>query len=119
MDKIKKLAIGASAAAIMLASYAGGAFATYCDASTNGCQQAAGAGAQCGSGANSGAFGFFGNNGNVHDVHDTDRTTPGVQGYDEAADGTDDNVGQGAEGGVTGGTGDRNSDVCGDPQHDF
>ncbi len=116
---IKKFLIGASAGAVMLATMATPAFATYCDASAKGCEQAAEAGAQCNTGASSGAFGAFGQQGNYDSVHDVDRTTPGVQGYDEFADGTDDNVGQGAEGGVTGGTGDRNSSVCGDPQHDF
>ena|SRR3989344_3247755 len=70
-------------------------------------------------GAAHGSYGFFGNFGTVHDVHDTNRTTPGVQGYDQSSDGTDDNVGQGAEGGVADGTGNRNSNACGNPQHEF
>lgn len=70
-------------------------------------------------GADHGAFAFFGNFGYVHSVHDVDGPGGGDTGYDEYADGTDDNVGQGAEGGVTGGTGDRNSNSCGNPQHEF
>src|SRR3989344_1676935 len=91
---IKKFLIGASASAVMLGAMATPAFATYCDASSTGCEQAAEAGAQCNTGASSGAFGAFGQQGNYHDVHDTDRTPPGVQGYDELSDGSDDNVGQ-------------------------
>jgi hypothetical protein len=42
--------------------------AAYCDASSNGCAAAATAGAQCGTGAGSGAFGAFGAKGDV--AHD-------------------------------------------------
>src|SRR3989344_6484224 len=53
-----------------------------------------------------GAFGWFGTFGEVDNIHNVGDATyngpasPG-EGYDEYADGTDDNVGQGAEGGVT------------------
>lgn len=72
MNKIKKLAIGVSAAAIMLSSFAGAAFAVgnstpginrYLD--NPGRQQATEVGAQCGSGAGSGAFGYFGKDNNL------------------------------------------------------
>lgn len=39
----------------------------YCGASANGCAAAQAAGAQCGTGAGSGAFGAFGNFGYIHD----------------------------------------------------
>ena len=116
VKKFMARAAGVAAGAALIASMAVPAFAAYCDASANGCAQAAGAGAQCDTGAGSGAFGFFGAQGNVDNVHDVDGTGLG---YDQSSDGTDDNVGQGAEGGVTGGTGDRNSSVCGDPQNSF
>lgn len=66
-----------------------------------------------------GAFGWFGAYGEVDNIHDVNRTDGVDLGYDEYADNKDDNVGQGAEGGVTGGTGDRNSSSCGNPQHIF
>ena len=39
----------------------------YCGASANGCAAAHDAGAQCGTGAASGAFGAFGTSGYIHD----------------------------------------------------
>jgi hypothetical protein len=45
-----------------------GAGAAYCDQSANGCNSAADAGAQCDTGAGSGAFGAFGAKGDV--AHD-------------------------------------------------
>lgn len=58
---IKKLAIGVAATGIMLSSFAGAAFADISDYNNNpGRQQATEVGAQCGSGAGSGAFGYFG-----------------------------------------------------------
>jgi predicted chitinase len=45
-----------------------GASAAYCDQSANGCSSAAAAGAQCDTGAGSGAFGAFGDKGDV--AHD-------------------------------------------------
>jgi hypothetical protein len=45
-----------------------GTQAAYCGASANGCEHAAAAGAQCDTGAASGAFGAFGEHGDV--IHD-------------------------------------------------
>jgi hypothetical protein len=68
------------------ASSAMGDASGYCGASANGCAAAASAGAQCGSGAASGAFGAFGTYGYIHDFR----------------------------GGANGpATGDNNSDICG------
>lgn len=67
MNILKKLAIGGAAVGILLTSYAGSAFAAsndYCGSSANGCAAAAEAGAQCGTGAASGAFGAFGKDNN-------------------------------------------------------
>ena len=59
---IRKYLLGAIASAIMVGGAALPAFAAndYCGASANGCEHAAAAGAQCDSGAASGAFGAFG-----------------------------------------------------------
>jgi hypothetical protein len=63
--------IGALAVAAVLAIPAGASAAPpsgggYCGASANGCAAAGDAGAQCGTGAGSGAFGAFGNFGDVN-----------------------------------------------------
>lgn len=62
---------GIAAAVIMALGYAapsfaaaGGASGEYCGASANGCAHATEAGAQCGTGAASGAFGAFGKDNN-------------------------------------------------------
>ena len=58
---IRKIAVGAAGAALMLGSLAGPVFADLSDYLNNpGRQQATEVGAQCGSGASSGAFGYFG-----------------------------------------------------------
>ncbi len=58
---IKKLAFAGATTALLLGSLAGGAFANLDDYLNNpGRQQATEVGAQCGSGAGSGAFGYFG-----------------------------------------------------------
>jgi hypothetical protein len=64
---MKKILMGVAAAALFAAS-AVPAFAAsndYCGSSANGCAQAALVGAQCGSGAASGAFGAFGKDNNM------------------------------------------------------
>ncbi len=65
MNKIK-LALAAGSAVVMLSTAALPTFAAndYCGASSNGCGHAAAAGAQCGTGAGSGAFGAFGKDNN-------------------------------------------------------
>lgn len=108
---IKKLLAGAAASALVLGSMATAVIAA---PPSYGEQPGYSQASACG--ADHGAFAYFGNFGYVDNVHDVDGSGLG---YDEYADGTDDNVGQGAEGGVTGGTGDRNSNSCGNPQHDF
>jgi hypothetical protein len=70
---IKKYIAGATAAILMTGAMAVPAFAAnngggYCVNSANGCQAAQEAGAQCGTGAGSGAFGAFGEHGDV--AHD-------------------------------------------------
>lgn len=63
----KKILIGTVAGALMLGASAIPAFAAsndYCGSSANGCAAAAAAGAQCGTGAASGAFGAFGKDNN-------------------------------------------------------
>jgi hypothetical protein len=65
---IKKLAFrfGATAAIIgAMAAPASAASNNYCGSSANGCDSANAAGAQCGSGAASGAFGAFGKDNNL------------------------------------------------------
>jgi hypothetical protein len=60
---VKKYVIGATASIIMVGAAAFPALAAsndYCGSSSHGCEAAAAAGAQCGSGAASGAFGAFG-----------------------------------------------------------
>lgn len=113
---MRKFLIGSAAGAIMLATMAVPAFADPPGGGEQPGYDVASGNTDC---AGAGAFGYFGTYGAYDSVHDVDRTTPGVQGYDEFADGNDDNVGQGAEGGVDGGTGERNSNNCGSPQHDW
>jgi hypothetical protein len=60
---VKKYVIGATASIMMVGASAFPALAAsndYCGSSSHGCEAAAAAGAQCGSGAASGAFGAFG-----------------------------------------------------------
>jgi hypothetical protein len=60
---IRRYLAGFAASLAILAGAAGPALAAsndYCGSSANGCDAAAAAGAQCGSGAASGAFGAFG-----------------------------------------------------------
>jgi hypothetical protein len=66
MDKLKKIAVTTAITATMLAGTALPALAAndYCGASANGCEHAAAAEAQCGTGAGSGAFGAFGKDNN-------------------------------------------------------
>jgi len=61
-----KKVIGIVSAAALLAAFAVPSMAAndYCGASANGCEHAAEAGAQCGTGAGSGAFGAFGKDNN-------------------------------------------------------
>jgi hypothetical protein len=63
---LKKYIAGAAASLILVAGAAVPALAAndYCGASANGCDHAAAAGAQCGTGAGSGAFGAFGKDNN-------------------------------------------------------
>ncbi len=64
---IKKMLLGVGVSASLFGSMAVPAFAAsnnYCGSSDNGCDQAALVGAQCGSGAASGAFGAFGKGNN-------------------------------------------------------
>lgn len=86
--KIRQFLVGAAAAALMLGATIGPAFANEEDYENNpGRQQATEVGAQCGSGAGSGAFGYFG--------------------------GKDNNLSGGADGTQTG---LNNSGVCGNRQ---
>jgi hypothetical protein len=64
--KIKKYVVGAIATLLIAGGASIPAFAAndYCGASANGCEHAAAAGAQCDSGAVSGAFGAFGKDNN-------------------------------------------------------
>jgi len=64
---IKKMIAGALVSTAAVGAMAFPAFAAsndYCGSSANGCAQAAAVGAQCGSGAGSGAFGAFGKDNN-------------------------------------------------------
>jgi hypothetical protein len=65
-SKTKRIIIGTAASAIMVVGGAIPALAAndYCGASANGCEHAAEAGAQCGTGAASGSFGAFGQDNN-------------------------------------------------------
>jgi len=110
---MKKLLASAAASAVMLGTLAVPVFASPPGPYEQPGATVAADSTPC-SGA--GAFGWFGTYGTVDNVHDVDGSGLG---YDEYADGQDDNVGQGAEGGVEDGTGDRNSNSCGSPQHDF
>ena len=63
---IKKMIIGAAVASVAFGSMAAPAFADLSDYLNNpGRQQATEVGAQCGSGAGSGAFGYFGKDNNL------------------------------------------------------
>jgi hypothetical protein len=64
---MKKLMIVAGFAVVGSFALSGPAAAAndYCGASGNGCEHAAAAGAQCGTGAGSGAFGAFGKDNNL------------------------------------------------------
>jgi hypothetical protein len=73
--------------------------AAYCDQSGNGCDAASNAGAHCGTGAGSGAFGAFGDKGDV--THDFGVNNPGSNGK-PGADGHQ--------------TGINNSALCGNRQ---
>ena len=66
MKSIVTISAAALALAFATAASAGTApgGADYCTKSANGCEHAAEAGAQCGSGAGSGGFGAFGKNNN-------------------------------------------------------
>jgi hypothetical protein len=66
--------VGAMAVPALAANGGGG----YCVNSSNGCEAAAAAGAQCGTGAGSGAFGAFGEHGDV--THDFGVNNPGSNG---------------------------------------
>lgn len=76
VSKIKtKTAVAVSAVALSLGGFgmavaipAASHAADYCGSSANGCEAASEAGAQCGTGAGSGAFGAFGEHGDV--AHD-------------------------------------------------
>src|SRR5436190_12428205 len=101
---IKKYVVGATAAVLMAGSMAVPAFAAnggggYCVNSANGCSSASTAGAQCGTGAGSGAFGAFGEHGDV--THDFGVNNPGSNGK-PGADGQQ--------------TGLNNSALCGNRQ---
>jgi len=64
---MKKIIAGALVSAAAVGAMAFPAFAvsnSYCGSSANGCAQAAAVGAQCGTGAGSGAFGAFGKDNN-------------------------------------------------------
>ena len=74
---IKKYIIGATASVLAVGAMAIPAMAAsndYCGSSANGCAAAANAGAQCGSGAASGAFGAFGKDNNFAGGADGQRT---------------------------------------------
>ena len=63
--RILALALGgALALAAAVPAFADGSGGDYCGASANGCAHAAAAGAQCDTGAGSGAFGAFGKDNN-------------------------------------------------------
>jgi hypothetical protein len=97
MKKIIGLTAFAGALAISTTAFAQGNSTPGGDRYTNnpGRQQATAVGAQCGTGAGSGAFGFFGKGNNLGIK--SDPTDPGATG--------------GGPG--TGGTGDANSSICG------
>lgn len=64
---MKKFIVSTAIAAVAFVSMTAPAFGAsndYCGSSANGCAQAAEVGAQCGSGAASGAFGAFGKDNN-------------------------------------------------------
>jgi hypothetical protein len=63
---VKKYIAGVAASIAIITGTAVPALAAndYCGASANGCEHAAAAGAQCGTGAGSGAFGAFGKDNN-------------------------------------------------------
>jgi hypothetical protein len=65
-NNAKKILAGVAVSAAMLGGMASTTFAAndYCGASSNGCEHAAAAGAQCDTGAGSGAFGAFGKDNN-------------------------------------------------------
>jgi|GEM_PF-775900 len=72
-SKYRKYVVSAGAGILIAGAAAVPAFAAnagggYCENSANGCEAAANAGAQCGTGAGSGAFGAFGEHGDV--AHD-------------------------------------------------
>lgn len=95
----KKYVVGAVASMAMIAGISIPAIAasnSYCGSSANGCAAAAAAGAQCGSGAASGAFGYLGKDNN-----------PGDPSWDG---------GNGTDPGTTAQTGLNNSAVCGNRQ---
>jgi hypothetical protein len=67
MDKVKRLAASTAIVASLLGASAMPTFAAsgeYCGSSATGCDHAAAAEAQCGTGAGSGAFGAFGQDNN-------------------------------------------------------
>jgi hypothetical protein len=102
--RAKKFTIGIAAAVIAAVGMGVPAFAAndgggYCVNSANGCEHAAAAGAQCDSGAGSGAFGAFGEHGS--NGHDFGVNNPGTNG-EPGADGHQ--------------TGLNNSALCGNRQ---
>jgi len=67
LTRAKRIVIASVASLGIAGAMAVPTFATsndYCGSSANGCEAAAAAGAQCGSGAGSGAFGAFGKDNN-------------------------------------------------------
>lgn len=95
----KKYFVGAIASLVMVGGMAVPTLAasnSYCGSSANGCAAAYAAGAQCGTGASSGAFGYLGKDNN-----------PGDPSWDG---------GNGTAPGTTAQTGLNNSGVCGNRQ---
>lgn len=80
MNKIKKLAFAGATTALLLGSLAGGAFAAPGNDSTPppGQAQAGVVGAQCDTGAASGAFGYYAH-GLIPELYPTPRAADGTQ----------------------------------------
>jgi hypothetical protein len=83
--KIKTAIIGLIASTGLIAGVAVPAFAAndYCGSSSNGCDHAIAVGAQCGTGAGSGAFGYLGKGNNPGDPSwdGGNGTDPGTSGH--------------------------------------
>jgi len=76
---IKKMLAGAAVSAVMLSSFAVPAFASPADYESNpGRQQAIEVGAQCDSGAGSGAFEYY-SHGYIPETYETPRAADGTQ----------------------------------------